>query len=69
MKSVLAVSSVLIVFVNDSTTLETDDGDILLDYSKNLITEDVMSMLVAMVTHVPLSATVFLWVFKKLISP
>uniref|UniRef100_A0A673A3B7 Glucose-6-phosphate isomerase n=1 Tax=Sphaeramia orbicularis TaxID=375764 RepID=A0A673A3B7_9TELE len=40
--------SVLIVFLIGSTTLQTDDGDILLDYSKNLINEDVMSMLVAM---------------------
>jgi len=29
-----------------STTLKTEDGDILLDYSKNLITEEVMKMLV-----------------------
>uniref|UniRef100_A0AAX7UVC2 Glucose-6-phosphate isomerase n=1 Tax=Astatotilapia calliptera TaxID=8154 RepID=A0AAX7UVC2_ASTCA len=29
-----------------SLTLKTEDGDILLDYSKNLITEDVMKMLV-----------------------
>uniref|UniRef100_A0A674M936 Glucose-6-phosphate isomerase n=2 Tax=Takifugu rubripes TaxID=31033 RepID=A0A674M936_TAKRU len=29
-----------------SLTLKTDDGDILLDYSKNLITDDVMKMLV-----------------------
>ncbi|KAI5623769.1 glucose-6-phosphate isomerase [Silurus asotus] len=29
-----------------SLTLKTDDGDILLDYSKNLITEDVMKMLI-----------------------
>uniref|UniRef100_A0A673A543 Glucose-6-phosphate isomerase n=1 Tax=Sphaeramia orbicularis TaxID=375764 RepID=A0A673A543_9TELE len=35
-------------FSKFSTTLQTDDGDILLDYSKNLINEDVMSMLVAM---------------------
>ncbi|XP_010894893.1 glucose-6-phosphate isomerase b [Esox lucius] len=28
-----------------STTLKTDHGDILIDYSKNLITEDVMKML------------------------
>uniref|UniRef100_A0A3Q1EFA6 Glucose-6-phosphate isomerase n=1 Tax=Acanthochromis polyacanthus TaxID=80966 RepID=A0A3Q1EFA6_9TELE len=33
-----------------STTLKTDDGEILLDYSKNLITQEVMDMLVAMVT-------------------
>uniref|UniRef100_A0A668ABF0 Glucose-6-phosphate isomerase n=1 Tax=Myripristis murdjan TaxID=586833 RepID=A0A668ABF0_9TELE len=29
-----------------STTLKTEDGDILLDYSKNLITDEVMKMLV-----------------------
>ncbi|KAM7415209.1 hypothetical protein PAMA_019839 [Pampus argenteus] len=31
-----------------STTVETDDGDILLDYSKNLINQEVMAMLLAM---------------------
>ncbi|MEQ2280880.1 hypothetical protein AMECASPLE_024718 [Ameca splendens] len=31
-----------------STTLKTDDGDILLDYSKNLINQDVMTMLLAL---------------------
>uniref|UniRef100_A0A8C3AT51 Glucose-6-phosphate isomerase n=1 Tax=Cyclopterus lumpus TaxID=8103 RepID=A0A8C3AT51_CYCLU len=31
-----------------STTLETDDGEILLDYSKNLINQEVMSMLLAL---------------------
>uniref|UniRef100_A0A668AC40 Glucose-6-phosphate isomerase n=1 Tax=Myripristis murdjan TaxID=586833 RepID=A0A668AC40_9TELE len=34
-------------FSKFSTTLETDDGDILLDYSKNLINEEVMAMLLA----------------------
>ncbi|XP_028665927.1 glucose-6-phosphate isomerase b [Erpetoichthys calabaricus] len=33
-------------FKNFSTTLQTSDGDILIDYSKNLITEEVMKMLV-----------------------
>jgi len=33
-------------FSKFSTTLKTDDGDILLDYSKNLVTEEVMKMLV-----------------------
>ncbi|XP_064192192.1 glucose-6-phosphate isomerase-like [Anguilla rostrata] len=33
-------------FSKFSTTLKTDDGDILLDYSKNLINEEVMHMLV-----------------------
>ncbi|XP_071377240.1 glucose-6-phosphate isomerase b isoform X4 [Centroberyx affinis] len=33
-------------FSKFSTTLKTEDGDILLDYSKNLITEEVMKMLV-----------------------
>ncbi|KAJ8340622.1 hypothetical protein SKAU_G00352550 [Synaphobranchus kaupii] len=33
-------------FSKFSTTLNTDDGDILLDYSKNLINEEVMHMLV-----------------------
>uniref|UniRef100_A0A665URD3 Glucose-6-phosphate isomerase n=2 Tax=Echeneis naucrates TaxID=173247 RepID=A0A665URD3_ECHNA len=35
-------------FSSFSTTLETDDGQILLDYSKNLITQDVMAMLLTM---------------------
>lgn len=35
--------------VSNSLTLKTEDGDILLDYSKNLITEDVMKMLVDLV--------------------
>uniref|UniRef100_A0A8C7HJL8 Glucose-6-phosphate isomerase n=1 Tax=Oncorhynchus kisutch TaxID=8019 RepID=A0A8C7HJL8_ONCKI len=34
-----------------STTLKTDHGDILIDYSKNLITEDVMKMLVELVNR------------------
>ncbi|XP_060778983.1 glucose-6-phosphate isomerase b [Neoarius graeffei] len=33
-------------FSKFSLTLKTDDGDILLDYSKNLINEDVMKMLI-----------------------
>lgn len=32
-----------------SLTLKTDDGDILLDYSKNLITDEVVKMLVDLV--------------------
>nr|BAF91560.1 phosphoglucose isomerase-1 [Anguilla anguilla] len=35
-------------FSKFSTTLNTDDGDILIDYSKNLINEEVMKMLIAM---------------------
>ncbi|XP_062318681.1 glucose-6-phosphate isomerase a [Osmerus eperlanus] len=35
-------------FSKFSTTLETDNGEILLDYSKNLINEEVMQMLLAM---------------------
>ncbi|XP_040894735.1 glucose-6-phosphate isomerase a [Toxotes jaculatrix] len=35
-------------FSRFSTILETDDGEILLDYSKNLINQDVMAMLLAM---------------------
>ncbi|KAG8012980.1 Glucose-6-phosphate isomerase [Nibea albiflora] len=35
-------------FSRFSTTLNTDDGQILLDYSKNLINEEVLSMLLAM---------------------
>lgn len=35
-----------------STTLQTDDGEILLDFSKNLINQEVLDMLLAMVnTH------------------
>ncbi|KAK7891010.1 hypothetical protein WMY93_022973 [Mugilogobius chulae] len=35
-------------FSKFSTTLQTDDGPILIDYSKNLINEDIMAMLFAM---------------------
>ncbi|KAM9854699.1 glucose-6-phosphate isomerase a [Aulostomus maculatus] len=35
-------------FSKFSTSVQTDDGDILLDYSKNLINQDVMAMLLAM---------------------
>ncbi|XP_062246182.1 glucose-6-phosphate isomerase a [Platichthys flesus] len=35
-------------FSRFSTTLKTDDGDILLDYSKNLLTQDVLDMLLAL---------------------
>ncbi|XP_036400182.1 LOW QUALITY PROTEIN: glucose-6-phosphate isomerase-like [Megalops cyprinoides] len=35
-------------FSKFSTILQTDDGDILIDYSKNLVNEDVMEMLVDM---------------------
>lgn len=33
----------------NSLTLKTDEGDILLDYSKNRINEEVMKMLVELV--------------------
>lgn len=33
----------------NSLSLKTEDGDILLDYSKNLVTEEVMKMLVELV--------------------
>lgn len=35
-----------------SVTLETDDGDLLLDYSKNLVNEEVMKMLFDMVQSI-----------------
>ncbi|XP_063764335.1 glucose-6-phosphate isomerase a [Eleginops maclovinus] len=35
-------------FTSFSTTLQTDDGEILLDYSKNLINQEVMDMLIAL---------------------
>ncbi|XP_037834354.1 glucose-6-phosphate isomerase a [Kryptolebias marmoratus] len=35
-------------FEKFSTTLKTDDGDVLLDFSKNLINQEVMTMLLAM---------------------
>uniref|UniRef100_A0A4W4E7Q7 Glucose-6-phosphate isomerase n=2 Tax=Electrophorus electricus TaxID=8005 RepID=A0A4W4E7Q7_ELEEL len=43
-------------FSKFSATLETDDGDILLDYSKNLITEEVMKMLFDMARSVGVEA-------------
>lgn len=39
----------LFSFCIHSLTLKTDDGEILLDYSKNLINEDVMKMLIELV--------------------
>lgn len=43
-----ALISGILVCLN-SLTLKTEDGDILLDYSKNLITDEVMKMLVDLV--------------------
>ncbi|GCB80923.1 hypothetical protein scyTo_0022430, partial [Scyliorhinus torazame] len=34
-----------VMCIQNSLNLKTDDGDILLDYSKNLVTADVMKML------------------------
>lgn len=34
----------------DSTTLQTDDGEILVDFSKNLINQEVLTMLLELVT-------------------
>lgn len=34
-----------------SLTLKSDHGDILVDYSKNLVTEEVMKMLIELVIH------------------
>ena len=38
-----------VCLVDNSTILDTDDGEILLDYSKNLINQEVMAMLLALV--------------------
>lgn len=51
---ILVIVSVLVLSQVDSLclhslTMKTDDGDILLDYSKNLITDEVMKMLVDLV--------------------
>lgn len=43
------MSSSLVLVCSHSLTLKTDDGDILLDYSKNLITDEVVKMLVDLV--------------------
>ena len=43
--SLLAVSSY-------STSISTEEGDVLIDYSKNLITEDTMKMLFNLVCTV-----------------
>uniref|UniRef100_A0A669ECP8 Glucose-6-phosphate isomerase n=1 Tax=Oreochromis niloticus TaxID=8128 RepID=A0A669ECP8_ORENI len=43
-----ACSSPTRIFWLHSTTLQTDDGDILIDYSKNLINQDVLAMLLAL---------------------
>lgn len=42
----------MLLFFFPSVTLETDDGDLLLDYSKNLITEDILKLLLDMVQSI-----------------
>ena len=44
-----------VISLLNSLNLNTKDGDILLDYSKNLITEEVMKMLVDLVCVLLLS--------------
>lgn len=39
-----------LILVVHSTTLKTEDGEVLLDYSKNRINQDVMKMLLALVS-------------------
>lgn len=46
---IVAVLATDVLLWSDSLTLKTEDGDILLDYSKNLITDEVMKMLVDLV--------------------
>lgn len=46
---IIAVLATDVLLCSDSLTLKTEDGDILLDYSKNLITDEVMKMLVDLV--------------------
>lgn len=46
---IVAVLATDVLLCSDSLTLKTEDGDILLDYSKNLITDEVMKMLVDLV--------------------
>lgn len=41
---------------SDSLNVKTEDGDILLDYSKNLITDEVMKMLVDLVNSFSFSS-------------
>lgn len=48
-----------------SLTLQTDDGDILLDYSKNLITEEVMKMLIELVNHLECKISAFSVFFNR----
>ena len=49
---------------SDSLNLNTEDGDILLDYSKNLVTDEVLKMLVDLVNSFSFSS--WLTVFKTL---
>lgn len=51
-----------------STTLQTDDGDILVDFSKNLINQEVLTMLLALVTHTSTHAVLKLQL-SRLIKP
>ena len=46
----LILNKLLLLTVSDSTLLQTDDGEILVDFSKNLINEEVLAMLLALVT-------------------
>lgn len=41
---------------SDSLNVKTEDGDILLDFSKNLITDEVMKMLVDLVNSFSFSS-------------
>ena len=40
----------ILLYVNFSVTLNTEDGDLLLDYSKNLVDENVMANLLQLVS-------------------
>lgn len=44
-----SIQSVSSVFSLSSKTLQTGNGDILVDYSKNLITEEVLKLLIELV--------------------
>lgn len=55
----------------DSVTLKTEDGDILLDYSKNLVTDEVMKMLVDLVNYFASEKSIAFWMvlYICLLSP
>ena len=54
---VLSVSTLLLLLLLCSQLLKTSDGDLLVDYSKNIINDEVMKMLLELVLQLLLFTT------------